>query len=668
MAKPQKAQLSKSALLLRDTYEIYAKMLAVENIKVVFDEAISAPAQFDILNRILYISPVHSAQAHLIPGLVIHEVGHALFSVLSDAEIKKLKSISKLLNIIDDGYQERMTCKKYAGAKKHLFTIFDEFFIKTGDGPYNTQNKLINIVNTLNYNCKGFKHGYYREYPKYVLPEDLELLRQGEMITEPSLMERNEFQKVLAKALKKYGEMPPEDTDLGQGKSGEPGEGGEQGDDAELMDDGEESDGGGDGDDNDSDDDDQDEDDQPKQKGNSSGKNSEKDPVEEELAKNSKMLNDHHDKIKQNMNKSSSYELPTGQELMDRSQVVDLYVKGGHVDTAMADVRNAQLAQKYAAVLKEAKRVAGRIVTKFNMRAAAKNYANAQFKKSGSLDPERCALYQVYDDVFIKNAIEDNQQNHAYSIMLDWSGSMDASIYALALRIMELTYFAKATGIEIEVWLYTTTGAVTPKANPPGNVAYCNSKFIKILNTKKCSPVELDQRVKQLWLLAHEIGSTTAPKIVGSDAANALRNHGTNGTNILEGIILGHHVLHQMEADVKTCFILSDGGDTYSFDNYWNGSKKRMDRSGHGGKIYVGGFDVDFLFNYGQTRTNATAALTDLWLSAGQRTTAIAWNTSGTPMTRYAQTVVEGKSPYTNKADYIHADNIFVDEIVKNLL
>jgi hypothetical protein len=37
----KKNLLSKSAMLLRDTYQLYAKMLAVENIKVVFDEAIS---------------------------------------------------------------------------------------------------------------------------------------------------------------------------------------------------------------------------------------------------------------------------------------------------------------------------------------------------------------------------------------------------------------------------------------------------------------------------------------------------------------------------------------------------------------------------------------------------------------------------------------------------
>lgn len=664
--KNKKTPMSKSALLLRDTYDIYAKMLAVENIRVVFDEAISAPAQFDILNRVLYISPVHSSQADLIPGLVIHEVGHALFSTLTDTEAKKLKKITKLLNIIDDGYQERMMCKKYANSKKHLFKVFDHFFLKSDQSVYLQPNKLINIVNILNFNCKGFKHGHYKQYPSYVEAADLKMLQEAELITIDTLIGRNEFAKELAKVLKKYGEMPEDNQDIGERSKGD-GEAGD-GDESESTEeddedgqDGEEGDGDGD----DSDEDDEEAEPQKKKKKSSKGSEAEEDDVEKMLSDKEDKLNDHHEKFKHQMNKGKTYELPTGRELLEIAEIVDLYEKDGDLDKALLDTKNLTLMEKYKACLKESKKIASRIFTKFNMRVQAQNYANTQYKKSGSLDPERAALYQVYDDVFMKNAIDPNQPNHAYTIMLDWSGSMDYSLYALTLRIMELTYFAKSAGIEIEVWLYTT-GYKVPKSSSPKNIAMMQSKFIKILNTKKNNPTELDQRVKHLWMLAHEIGSSTSPKIVGT-GADGLRKHGTMGTNILEGLILGHHQLSLMEADVKTCFILSDGGDTSSFDILRDAYTGKINRSGGHIKIYVGGIDVDFLYKGHCTRANATAALADQYLQHGQRTTGVAWNTSPSVMENYCQSIVVASAKTTKEA-YIHADNLFIDEIVKNLL
>lgn len=661
--------LSKSALLLRDTYQLYAKMLAVENIKVVFDEAISAPAQFDILNRILYISPVHQSQAHLIPGLVIHEVGHALYSTLTEAEAKKLKRITKLLNIIDDGYQERMMCKKYANAKKHLFTVFDEFFIKTGDAAYITPNKLINIVNILNYNCKGFKHGYSKPYPSYLLPEDLPMLKEAEMINEPSFMERNEFAKRLAKILKKYGEMPEEDQELGDGKSKSKSKGdgeSEESDDAPLMDDDDaDSDTGSE----DGDDEDVEEDDAPKKKSKGSNGDKDEDEVDELLESNSDKLNDHHEKFKHQMNGGTSFELPTGKDLWDFAEITDIYEKGQAIDTALLDTKNFNLVDKYQKALKEAKKVAGKIYTRFNARVQASNYANTQYKRSGTLDPERAALYQVYDDVFQKTAIEQNQSNHAYTIMLDWSGSMDSSLYALALRIMELVYFAKSAGIEVEVWLYTTAYANKFKTIHK-NIATMQSRFYKVLNTKKNTPMELDQRVKHFFMIANEICSTSGPKIKGDDASYFIKKFGTQGTNILEGLIFGHYQLAQMQADVKTCFLLTDGSDNTYFDTYWKGSTQGRSNAFDNvkKKVYVNGVDVDYLFDSGTTRVNATKAIAAMYLEAGQRTTGIAWNCSGRDMKEYAQNVVATKSASPHGSHYLHADNIFIDEIVKRLL
>lgn len=664
MTKPAQPAISKSALMLRSMYELYAKMLAVENIQVVFDEAISAPAQFDILNRVLYIAPVHSAQVELIPGLVIHEVGHALFSILSPEDSKKLKRISRLLNIIDDGYQERMTCKKYANAKKHLFTIFDHFFLKEGDKHYTTDNKLVNIVNTLNFNCKGFKHGHYKKYPSYVLPEDLDLLRQAEGISEPSLLKRDEFAKELAKALKKYGEMS-DDGGYDVNKNGK------QSDDKSDADHEEDEDGGEEVEDEDgsgqSEDGDEDADGEPDgnmTKPGAGSKNADQE-IDDMLGENEDLLNDHHKKFDQNMSGDTTYELPTGQELLGFSEVVDIYEKNGQLEKAIATC-GIDLQDKYKNCQKEAKKIAGQIFTKFNMRRQAMNYANTQYKKSGSLDPTRAALYKVYDDVFMKNAIRPNQTNHAYSIVLDWSGSMSGSIYALVLRIMELTYFAKMANVEIEVWLYTTSmGAFNPKG-VHRNIACVHSRFFKVLNTKKNNPIELEHRLKHLWHITRRVAAMS-PKI---DAPFIESKFQLGGTNILEGLILGHHVLSMMDAQKKGCFLLSDGADTSVFSNYYRASDGARTGYKDKSKIYVHGMDVRKAYpKLTDARQCSKAAIADIYREAGQSTIGVAWNTSVAYMVPYCDNVIKCNGSSRGVSDgYVYTENMFVDEIVKNLL
>jgi len=644
--------ISKSAMMMRNMYDLYAKMLAVENIQVVFDEAIDAPAQFDILNRVLYIAPVHATQVELIPGLVIHEVGHALFSILPPEDAKKLKRISKLLNIIDDGYQERMTCKKYANAKKHLFTIFDHFFLKQKDDVYNTPNVLVNIVNTLNFNCKGFKHGHYKKYPGIVTDDDLKLLRQAEMIAEPSLLKRDEFAKELAEALKKYGDMDDDGMDLNQQGKGqgdgdsEPqeggGESGEAGEKGEESEEGEGSSG----------------------KKKASGGHAE-DMVEQILSENEDLLNDHHKKFEQKTGGSTTYELPDMDELLSFARVVDILEKDSPITKAIESAP-LDLIDKYKNCQKEAKKIATRIFTKFNQRLQAQNYAHTQYKRSGVLDPERAALFQVYDDVFMKESIEPNQANNAYSVVLDWSGSMSSSVYALMLRVMELTYFARMANVEIEVWCYTTDeGAKKP---PPckKNVAFMGSRMIKILNTKKNNQLEIESRLKHFWYITRNIVGMT-PKLPGMDGYCS--KYALSGTNILEGLILGHGLLTRMDAEKKACFLLSDGDDSSCFDRFYKASSGVVKATWNDGRVLVHGMDVTKAFPASNVRQSSKAAIADIYRGVGQRTVGVAWNCKGAQMEEYSDNVIQARSFGQAVIDgYVAAENVFVDEIVKNLL
>jgi len=621
-------------------------MLAAENIRVIFDEAIKAPATFDILNRVLRISPVHSTQAHLVPGLVIHEVGHALFSILSEDEINKIKKISRLLNIIDDGYQERMMCKKYPNNKKHLLEVFKHFFLNGDPSAYETDNKLVNIVNILNYNCKGFKYGHMKKYPGYVLPEDLELLRKAEQLNEHSMMKRWEFSNDLAKALRKYGEMAEDGDDLINSTKSE-GKGSEgQGQGIPEEDEGQDpTDGiaGGYGE-------------------------SDSDALDKMLDDHEQDLNDHHTKFKHKMGSGQSFELPTGRDLLE-FKPIDILEPTNEFKECVAmlsNPRNLDVMDTYKKCQVEAKKVANRIFTEFNMRARAANLAATQYKTTGALDPERAALYQVYDDIFVKTAIEPDQVNHAYTIMLDWSGSMGNSVYPLMLRIMELVYFAKSANVEVEVWLYTT-GGKAPTFGSDRPIAVVRSKFFYILNTKKNVAMDLEERLKMFWVIANQVGTNCCGTKL-KDCQEYTGRFDTQGTNILEGLILGHYRLSTMDAHRKTCFLLSDGCDVAGWDLFVSDGRNVGHTLGKVPKIYLNGVDVDLLHDK-HTRMNATVAISTLYNSIGQKTTGIAWNTGEENLRPFSNDVIRVSSTERKAIDgYFHAENVFVKDIVKNLL
>lgn len=618
---------SKNAKLIHDTYRLYTKLLSAENITVVFDQQMSAPADFDLINRVLRVSPVHSTQVHLIPGLVVHEVGHALFSHLSKEDAKKIKRISTLLNIIDDGYQERMMCQKFSGAKDLLFVVFKEFFIDYKID-FETGNKITDIFNVLNYNCKGFKYGYFKEYGSYILPEDLALLKEAEICTKDTFMKRWEFSKELAKALLKYGEIDKNGKDLNLGDSTE-----------------EKSNG--------------------KENSNNGGENTNQD-LELDKLLNEEDFHDHHKKIEYEPNKKAeSIELINPNELEQLSKIVNIK-DSQSIDKIFQIIetdKNLKLIIDFR--IAEAKKVATKLFTQFNARVQAKNFALSQYKQTGSLDGSRAALYKITDDIFVKQSIEPNQINHAYCVALDWSGSMWTSIYPLILRTIELLFFAKMADIELEAFAYTTKDVdkkepITDKIFR--NVAFNSSIFYDIGNTKKSSNVDLVERMKLLLAVYYCMFGTNT--LTPKDSAVYWP---MSGTNIFEGLLRAHGKLEKMDADKKTCLILSDGCDNSSFSSKYSIKKNKIElNKSH--NIYFNGISLDSFSGFTE-KAKASLAIADFYKQAGHKTVGVAWDTSEANLNKFCEKVIKQKSEKNAETSgYIYANNFFIAELISSII
>ena len=187
-----------------------ACLMAAENLRVVFDANMKAPAHIDLRRRIVRIARLVSGQQHLIKGLLVHEIGHARYT-------KGNEPVDHVLNIVEDGYIERMISKKYPGGKKHLKVVFDHFFSEEFVKEYcgEKMNLLTRTLNIMNYNCKGIKFGKRIPYPTELPAEMIKFFEQEvEMCILPTLTERDAIAKKVKKLLKEFREPALEPMNL----------------------------------------------------------------------------------------------------------------------------------------------------------------------------------------------------------------------------------------------------------------------------------------------------------------------------------------------------------------------------------------------------------------------------------------------------------------------
>jgi hypothetical protein len=98
----------------QNTFDILTKIITNDNINVVItsDAQITKTGCADIENSVLYVSQLIADQQHLMPGLILHEIGHFKYTPNEYIDI--------VLNIIEDGFIER----KIAGDYRRIAKIF----------------------------------------------------------------------------------------------------------------------------------------------------------------------------------------------------------------------------------------------------------------------------------------------------------------------------------------------------------------------------------------------------------------------------------------------------------------------------------------------------------------------------------------------------------------
>ena len=101
------------------------------------------------------------------------------------------------------------------------------------------------------------------------------------------------------------------------------------------------------------------------------------------------------------------------------------------------------------------KSIINHMAKEFEMRQTALASKHPFSGKTGKLDMNRLAKYQIVEDVFKRVTYLPDGKNHGVNIMIDWSGSIAREVRDLLEQAMILTMFCRKVNIPHRVYLFS---------------------------------------------------------------------------------------------------------------------------------------------------------------------------------------------------------------------
>ena len=250
----------------------------------------------------------------------------------------------------------------------------------------------------------------------------------------------------------------------------------------------------------------------------------------------------------------------------------------------------------------DSKKTVAYMVTEFEMKKAADQYARAATSKTGSLDMNKLHTYKYNEDLFKKVTTLPGATNHGMVMILDWSGSMGHNLIGTLSQMYNLIWFCRRTKIPFEVFAFSDVygdpnvrryASRSGFANEfkAGDIALSNFHLLNFFSSNMTLAEEMDM-MHILWMYAARYGGYRDWRELGFPYYNP-NNLTLGGTPLNEAIIAAMDLVPKFKNDtgvqkVNTIF-LTDGASNrlhgvydYSFDprtNEHNETVKPLSRS-----------------------------------------------------------------------------------------
>ncbi len=468
--------------------DMLARLLAAENLNVV--RARTVTASFDITSRTLVLPLWKEMTEDVEDMLIAHEVGHALFTSQEYLQTDNYRKMHSYLNVIEDVRIEKMMKNKYPGLRKTFIAGYkhlndkDFFEVKGKD-----LSKLLLIDRINIYYKVGINSGVKFN------SEEMEFVRRAEKCdtikdVQTLALEVYEYSyeqiKKRKEELKANLELTQEDLDdieeqLEYDIENELEFGDD--DEDEILYDGEydpytetEKD---------------DSSENPNKRfvaGGNEKTTPSNEPTPEELESNTERALRIRLQDLADTNTIVQRWEPKTAHLRDENQIVpyaeifkvfdedfDRYFKNrysteeeGKREKSELLTRMASSAQQFKS---ESSRIVNYLVKEFEMRKSATAYRRNKISKTGNLNVNKLAVYQLTDDIFKRITVTKDTKNHGMVMLLDWSGSMYDNIVDTLKQTITLSMFCQRAQIPFRVYAFSNGYDRLPR-DENGNIIY----------------------------------------------------------------------------------------------------------------------------------------------------------------------------------------------------
>ena len=462
-----------------------ARLMAGENLTVVHRK--TPTAYFDLKNRLL-CCPIfkEDISPELYDLFMGHEVGHALWTPYEGVHsaVTKNKTLKGYLNVVEDVRIERNIRNKYQGLRKSFFTAYNELMEMDFFGVKGKNLQELSLIDKINLitKCGSRINIKLTKEEQFFLDWAMKCETWEEV--EECATAIYEWSKENETRTEQDEQLVPQMFDIGDDEEDEDGEEEEQEGESweESYEDSEEEEEDnlpevpettGSGQETEEEESEEEaEEEERKETGGVSNQGTPEQYDDEDGARESITEHNAHNNEEQFISETnvvrtqinlkekgfSDFVTDTLYDyklvLEDWSEYYEQALKDSYYASRIDSTKKRGL-HTFKKLESKNKAIINHMAKEFEMRQTALNSRYAFTGKTGKLDMNRLAKYQIVDDVFKRVTYLPDGKNHGVNIMLDWSGSICNEVQDLLEQTFILTMFCRKVNIPHRVYLFS---------------------------------------------------------------------------------------------------------------------------------------------------------------------------------------------------------------------
>ena len=505
---------------LSTTKSVLAKLMAAENINVVHQKLNTA--YFDLKSRTLMCPIWQDMDGDLYDLLMGHEVGHALETPLqgwhdavSDDTKKGFKSY---LNVIEDARIEKKIKRRYPGLSRSFSNAYAELYQRDffGIKKLDDLNKL-SLIDRINVWFKIGSHVMVSfSDEERVFVHEIENAETWEQVED---IANRVYEYTKANEKDKIKSLTDLEIETTEGVEPEDGDAEDSGDDGESFD----MEGGDPDDLEGSEFEESEESKETKSKTPSGSDDSKPEDKDDPQSVTDRSFRNKERELINDSGMVSVLELPDADlsKIVQTNDVVLHHFERGIIQalslSQYARIINYEMLATKCTIKfnKNNKRFISHILTEFEMRKKATQYARTQTARTGELDMGSLHKYKYTNDIFKKISVVGKGKNHGMILFLDMSGSMQSIFRNTVEQLLVLTSFCKVANIPFDVYGFSDSAlkGMTLSDKFPVHTQNCigihsNSFHLKHLIGSSLPKAQYRRAFDMLAIIANEYGRT----------------------------------------------------------------------------------------------------------------------------------------------------------------